>query len=102
MTVKGTDARGNQFKQSSYTLDLSPDGARLDGIGFLTTPGQTIEVRRLWRKKKFRVVWIGHVGTTEANQVGVMGLQREKDIWHVELPEGELDDEPGKGQPPKK
>jgi len=31
-----------------------------------------------------------------------MGLQREKDIWHVELPEGELDDEPGKGQPPKK
>lgn len=105
VTVKGTDSRGNKFKQSSYTIDLSQHGARLDGVGFLTTPGQTIEVRRLWRKKKFRVVWIGHVGTTEANQVGVFGLQNEKDIWHVKLPEGEPDEKPDKSdksKPPKK
>jgi hypothetical protein len=102
VTVKGTDSRGHPFKQSSYTINLSHDGARLDGIGFLTSPGQTIEVRRLWRKKKFKVVWIGHVGTTEANQVGIVGLQEDKDIWHVELPEGEPDDEPGEAEPPKK
>jgi hypothetical protein len=102
VVVKGTDSRGHPFKQSSYTVDLSQDGARLDGIGFLTSPGQTIEVRRLWRKKRFRVVWIGHVGTTEANQVGVAGLEREKDIWHVELPEGDPDEEPVKDKPPKK
>jgi len=48
------------------------------------------------------VVWIGRVGTTEANQVGVVGLQREKDIWHVELPEGDAGEEVAKGQPPKK
>ncbi len=102
--VKGTDSRGHPFKQSSYTIDLSQDGARLDGIGFLTSPGQTIEVRRLWRKKKYRVVWIGHVGTTEANQVGIFGLQNEKDIWHVRLPQGEPDeppDESEKSKPPK-
>ena len=102
VTVKGTDSRGHPFKQSSYTIDLSQAGARLDGIGFLTSPGQTIEVRRLWRKKKYRVVWIGHVGSTEANQVGVLGLQNEKDIWHVELPEGDPDEEPGRDDPPKK
>jgi hypothetical protein len=102
VVVKGTDSRGHPFKQSSYTVDLSQDGARLDGIGFLTSPGQTIEVRRLWRKKRFRVVWIGHVGSTEANQVGVVGLQREKDIWHVELPEGDLDEEPGNDKASKK
>jgi hypothetical protein len=45
------------------------------------------------------VVWIGHVGTTEANQVGVVGLEREKDIWQVELPEGEPDEEPWRGEP---
>jgi hypothetical protein len=84
--VKGTDPKGNPFAQSAYTVDLSQDGARLDGIGFLTTPGQTIEVRRLWRKARFRVVWIGQVGTSESNQVGVFGLQAEKDIWRVELP----------------
>jgi hypothetical protein len=84
--VKGTDPKGHPFAQSAYTVDLSQDGARLDGIGFLTTPGQTIEVRRLWRKARFRVVWIGHVGTSESNQVGVVGLQAEKNIWRVELP----------------
>jgi len=102
VVVKGTDSRGHPFKQSSYTIDLSQDGARLDGIGFLTSPGQTIEVHRLWRKKKYRVIWIGHVGTSEANQVGIFGLQNEKDIWRVEFPEGEPEKEPGKSEPPKK
>jgi hypothetical protein len=83
--VKGTDPKGHPFAQSAYTVDLSEDGARLDGIGFLTSPGQTIEVRRLWRKARFRVVWIGQVGTTESNQVGVV-LQSEKNIWRVEVP----------------
>ena len=83
--VKGTDPRGHPFAQSAYTVDLSEDGARLDGVGFLTTPGQTIEVRRIWRKARFRVVWIGQVGSTESNHVGVV-LQSEKNIWRVELP----------------
>jgi hypothetical protein len=100
VVVTGTDARGNRFKQSSHTIDLSEHGARLDGIGFLTSPGQTIEVRRLWRKKKFRVVWIGHVGSTESNQVGVVGLQNEKDLWHVEFPEEEPEKESEGRKPP--
>src|SRR5229473_4832454 len=32
--VKGTDSKGHPFAQSAYTVDLSQDGARLDGIGF--------------------------------------------------------------------
>jgi len=86
VVVKGTDTKGHPFAQSTYTIDLSQDGARLDAIGFLTSPGQTIEVRRLWRKARFRVVWIGQVGTAESNQVGVYGLQADKDIWRVEIP----------------
>jgi len=92
VVVTGTDANGHRFKQTAVTVDLSKDGARLDGIGFLTSPGQTIEVRRLWRKKNFRVVWIGQIGSNENNQVGIFGLQSEKDIWHVPLTKGD----PGK------
>src|SRR5690242_856343 len=91
VTVKGTDARGNKFKQSSYTIDLSQDGARLDGIGFLTTPGQTIEVHRLWRKKKFPGFWIGHFGTTKANKVGILGWQKEKATGKENFPRVEPD-----------
>jgi hypothetical protein len=102
VVVKGTDAKGHPFVQSAYTVDLSQDGARLDGVGFLTTPGQTIEIRRLWRKKRYRVVWIGPVGTSESNQVGVFGVESEKDIWHVPLPEGDPGKPPDKTKPPKK
>jgi hypothetical protein len=88
VVVKGKDSKGNPFAQTAYTVDLSQDGARLDGVGFLTAPGQTIEVRRTWslRKGLFRVVWTGQVGTSESNHVGVYGLQRDKDIWRVDLP----------------
>jgi hypothetical protein len=40
------------------------------------------------RKARFRVVWVGQVGTSESDQVGVVGLESEKDIWRVELPKG--------------
>jgi len=100
VTVKGYDAKGNPFAQSAYTVDLSQDGARLDGVGFLTKPGDTIEVRRRWRKARFKVVWIGQVGTAESNHVGVFGLQTDKDIWHVELPDGNTPSE--KSKSPKK
>ena len=99
--VKGTDPKGHPFVQSAYTVDLSQDGARLDGIGFLTSPGQTIEVRRLWRKARFRVVWIGQVGSTESNQVGVLRLDSEKDIWRVELPKTAAAPPPQSPKPPK-
>ena len=100
VTVKGLDAKGNPFAQSAYTVDLSQDGARLDGVGFLTKPGDTIEVRRRWRKARFKVVWIGQVGTSESNHVGVFGLQGDKNIWHVELPDGKSP--PGKSKSGKK
>lgn len=98
--VKGTDPKGHNFAQSAYTVDLSQDGARLDGIGFLTAPGQTIEIRRLWRKARFRVVWIGQVGTAETNQVGIVGLQAEKNIWRVEIPKSAAP--PANDKPAKK
>ncbi len=100
--VKGTDPRGHPFAQTAYTVDLSQDGARLEGIGFLTSPGQTIEVRRLWRKASFRVVWIGQVGTSESNQVGVFALQSEKDIWRVKLPKADEAPPPDDPKPQKK
>lgn len=100
--VKGTDPKGHHFVQTAHTIDLSKDGARLDGIGFLTAPGQTLEVRRRWRKAAFRVVWIGQVGSPESNQVGVFALQTNKDIWRVPLPEGDPAKSPLSTKSPKK
>jgi len=92
--VKGKDAAGRSFKQSR-SVDLSQDGARLDGVGLLTSTGQTLEIRRLWRKASFRVVWVGQMGTAESNQVGLFALNQAKNIWNVKLPDT-LDPQPAR------
>ncbi|HLZ14225.1 MAG TPA: hypothetical protein VKP58_16710 [Candidatus Acidoferrum sp.] len=93
VVVKGKDAQGRAFKQSAFTVDVSQDGARLDGVGMIATSGQTLEVRRLWRKANFRVVWVGQVGTAESNQVGLFSLNSNKNIWNIKLPDT-LDSQP--------
>ena len=84
--VRGSDHSGQKFVQKVCVVDVSRHGARVEDIGYLTRPGDTIEVRRYWQTARFRVAWIGAVGTAEAGQVGVVALDPEKNIWGVRLP----------------
>jgi hypothetical protein len=79
--VSGSDPNGNPFSQSAHSLDISRSGARLDGVGFVTEPGMILEVKRGWKKAKFRVVWVGEFGTERAGQVGIRCLEPDKNIW---------------------
>ncbi len=89
--VRGIDRSGHPFVQSAHTIDIGKSGARLEGVGYLTGPGEVVQVKRGWRKARFRVVWIGPLGTAEANQVGICCLEGDQDIWRVPLPEPEAD-----------
>jgi len=95
VVVRGTDP--NPFIHSAYTVDISRTGARLDGVGYLVKPGATVEVQRRWHgKARYRVVWVGHIGTERANQLGLVCLDPEKNIWDLKLPAGGAEDS-GKG-----
>jgi hypothetical protein len=84
--VRGKDRNGNPFLQTSYTMDISEDGARLDNVAYLTTPGEVIEVKRRWHgKARFRVAWIGNIGTSESNQIGICTLDNGKLPWRVKI-----------------
>jgi hypothetical protein len=96
--VRGIDRGGNPFVQSAHTIDIGRSGARLDGVGYLTGPGEIVQVKRGWRKARFRVVWIGQLGTPEANQVGICCVENDKDIWRVPVPDSETEKE--KNTPP--
>lgn len=82
--VRGKDRTGHQYSQSASAVDVSKNGARLDGIGFLTWPGETIEVKRGWKTARFRVIWVGDVGP-RSGQAGVYLLDTGKNIWGVPL-----------------
>jgi PilZ domain-containing protein len=100
VVVRGTDP--NPFIQTAYSVDISRTGARLDDVGYLVKPGATVAVERRWHgRARYRVVWVGHIGTEQANQVGLVCLDAEKNIWNLKLPEGEAEDS-GKGASPSK
>lgn len=83
--VRGVDPHGQTFSQSAQAIDVSRHGARLDGIGYVTQPGETIEVKRRWHSARFRVLWVGHPGTPEAGQAGIYALHPDKNLWGVDL-----------------
>jgi hypothetical protein len=83
--VRGLDRSGNTFVQNTYAVDISRQGARLEGIGYLTCPGETIQVKRHLQAASFRVVWIGDIGTPQAGHAGLLNLEPNKNIWGVTL-----------------
>jgi hypothetical protein len=82
--VRGKDRTGQRFSQSALAMDVSKNGARLDGVGFLTWPGEIIEVKRGWKSARFRVIWVGDVGP-RSGQAGIFLLDTGKNIWGVPL-----------------
>lgn len=84
VTVRGSDRKGQKYSQTAMALDISKNGARLDGIGFLTWPGEVVEVKRGWKSARFRVIWVGDAGP-RADQAGVFLLDTGKNIWGVSL-----------------
>jgi hypothetical protein len=83
VSVRGVDRNGNPFVQSAYTVNISRTGARLKGPGYTTQPGDVVEVKRGWRKARFRIVWTGPVGTPQADEIGIVCLEDQKNIWRV-------------------
>jgi len=92
--VRGIDRNGNPFVQSAHTIDVGKSGARLDGVGYLTGPGEIVQVKRGWRKARFRVVWIGQLGTLQANHIGICCVEGNNDIWRVPISEPEREKTP--------
>ena len=82
--VYGKDRTGQKFSQSAMAVDISKNGAKLDGVGYLTWPGEVIEVKRGWKTARFRVIWVGEPGP-QSGQAGIHLLDTGKNIWGVVL-----------------
>lgn len=89
--VSGTDFNGNPFAQDAETINISRRGARLHWLTCLRGPGELIEVRYKNEKARFKVVWIGELGTSEQGQVGIEAVDK-KYIWGTALPSSQRDD----------
>lgn len=86
--VSGRTADGLEFDELTHTIDIAINGGRLGGMQSLKLrKGDVVEVKRLQRKAKFRVVWIGEPGTTRSGHVGIQAISALPNFWGLDLPE---------------
>ena len=79
--VWGMDSTGKPFSQVARTVEISGNGARLEGVTCLQQAGEVIGVQHGNQKARFRILWIGENGTAEQGQIGIGCLESGKCIW---------------------
>jgi hypothetical protein len=85
--VSGKTVDGEEFDELTHTIDIAVSGARLGGMQSLQLcEGDILEVRRLQRKAKFRVVWIGAPETQRFGHVGIQAVNALPNFWGLDLP----------------
>jgi hypothetical protein len=67
------------------TYEISLVGARLNALPGISKVGQVIWMQRQNRRAKYKVIWIGQVGTSQAGQVGVELMEPANIIWESEI-----------------
>src|SRR4051812_18811272 len=79
VSAVGTDANGNTFRHPVCTLDISPEGARINGLKHVLTGNEvTLEYKK--NKVRFVVVWVGQPGTPMQGQVGLHRIDADKKL----------------------
>lgn len=67
------------------TYEVSLVGARLASLPGVTQVGQVIWMQRQNRRAKYKVIWIGQEGTSQAGQIGVESMEPGNVIWENEI-----------------
>jgi len=75
--------------EMACTLNVSPRGARLNGIRNSIQTGDVITVQRGKEKALYRVAWIGTRELKTEGQVGLECVEPGAAIWGIELWAGE-------------
>jgi len=77
---------GQAVSHLAHTLDISRGGALISDAPYLDSPGQEVTIQYGEKKARFRVAWVGTLGTPTAGQAGLRALDGQPYIWDVELP----------------
>jgi hypothetical protein len=93
--IFGIDSTGRIFSESVSTVDVSFQGAMLNGVNRPIEPGEVIGITYGKNKARFRVQWVGQPGTAQQGRIGVQNLAPSNCLWGLPLPERGVE-EPGR------
>ncbi len=95
LKIWGQDATGKTFNQPAFTMDVTPNGARIGGVKQELKVGEVIGLARGATKTKCRVTWSAK-HKNGLNEIGIELLEPQKNIWAVSLPKAQPDQFKGK------
>jgi len=84
--VLGMDASGRPILATAHTANISRHGVVLEGLPCLVSPGEVVSLQYKGRKVRYRVIWAGEAGTTQASQLGLEQINLRDDLWQQDLP----------------
>jgi hypothetical protein len=79
--VYGMGSAGKPFNQEAHTLDITHDGARIDGLPEITI-GEIVGVQYGEEKSRYKVIWVGEPGGKREGQIGVQMALAGPAPWH--------------------
>lgn len=82
--VYGLGSDGKPFNQEAHTLDITRDGARIDGLPHVTI-GETVGLQYGEEKARYKVVWASEPDAKHHCQIGVQTVQFGPAPWHKTL-----------------
>lgn len=91
--IWGMNAEGKAFAELAHTLDISHSGVRVGGVSAQPEPGSVVSLQCHHRKGNFQVAWVGRPGTARHNQLGLVNLEPERDIFGARLKDENLVDD---------
>lgn len=96
--IFGTDQDGRAFSENVTTIDVSREGARLEGVQAQIKLGETIGLVHGANKGRFCVKWIGQAGLPSQGHIGLQNLAPQKPLWDIAMPATVTDSFRGKGK----
>lgn len=83
--VWGMDLDGKLFRIQTHTMDITPAGGRIEGIWKPLHRGMNIGIECGGRRARFRITWVGRLGTGTGGEIGVRCVEMGRYIWGVPL-----------------
>jgi hypothetical protein len=96
--IFGTDQDGRPFSENVVTIDVSREGARLQGVQTQIKVGETIGLTHGANKGRFRVKWTGQAGSPSHGQMGLQNVAPQKPLWDMALPAAGTDSFSSRGK----
>lgn len=81
--VYGTDTNGRPFSDCVSTVNVSLEGAMIEGLNRPIRVGEVIGLSYGKNKARFRVQWVGQPGTVQHGRMGIQSVVPGNCVWDV-------------------